>query len=82
MKIYTHEDLNNLQSGDKETVLKAEKTFITIGEGIAVKAIRFSDMMEVFFSAEADEKENESIEATVEEDDFEIEEKKTKKNKK
>jgi len=45
MKIYTKEDLNNLQSGDKETVLKAEKTFITFGEGLSVTAIRLDEVI-------------------------------------
>lgn len=46
MKIYSKEDLNNLQSDAKETVLKAEKTFIVFGEGLEQKAILLFDVLE------------------------------------
>lgn len=45
MKVYSREDLNNLNSSQKETVLKAEKTFIVSGEGADIKAFCLADLV-------------------------------------
>jgi hypothetical protein len=45
MKVYLKDDLNNLNSSQKETVLKAEKTFIVSGEGADLKAFCLADLV-------------------------------------
>ena len=45
MKIYTKEDLNNLRTDEKETILVAEKSYITFGSGDATIAFKLSEVI-------------------------------------
>jgi len=71
MKIYTKTELDNMQSGSKENVFRAEKTFITLGDGPEVKAILLSDVVSF-----------EEPKTAVEEPKVEVEKKVKKKVKK
>lgn len=44
MKPYTREDLNNLQSSDRQYMIQAEKSYLVFGEGAAQTAFKLSDV--------------------------------------
>jgi len=77
METYTKEDLDNLQTGDRQYTLPAEKTFITLGEGKDIVAFRLDQILAAIKEQPKKEKTKEKEEKEEKE-----ESKSKKKNKK